>query len=179
LVEHWRRQLGAPSGFNVGITWKGSSQNPLDRFRSIPLSWFEALARVEGVQLISLQKGEGREELQTIVDRFSVVDLGGIRDEASRSLMDTAAIMQCLDLVVLCDSAPLHLAGALAVPAWAPLPVGPDWRWLLGRDDSPWYPSVRLFRQTRFDDWQEVFTRLASALREQVRQPMNDIPLPP
>ena len=79
--------------------------------------------------------------------------------------MDTAAIMLSLDLVVTCDTAIAHLAGALAVPVWVALPFAPDWRWLLDRDDSPWYPTMRLFRQPSFGDWPPVFARMAEELR--------------
>ena len=78
--------------------------------------------------------------------------------------MDTAAIMQNLDLVICCDTAVAHLAGAMGVPVWVALAMGPDWRWLLERSDSPWYPTMRLFRQTRQGDWHEVFERIAEAL---------------
>jgi tetratricopeptide (TPR) repeat protein len=164
LVEYWRGELAKIDGFKVGIAWKGSARNPLDRYRSIPLACFEALARVEGVRLISLQKGEGCEQLRAVEGRFSIIDLGSRLDEAAGPFMDTAAVMKNLDLVIACDSAIVHLAGALGVRAWAPLALSADWRWLLEREDSPWYPKVRLFRQRRLGDWDEVFGRMAEAL---------------
>src|SRR5262249_54050756 len=88
-----------------------------------------------------------------------------------------AAIMRNLDLVISCDTATAHLAGALGVPVWVVLPFAPDWRWMLGRPDSPWYPSARLFRQSRLDDWDEVFQRMAHELRS--RAPQQPIPAPP
>src|SRR5207249_8886158 len=132
-----------------------------DRYRSVPLERFAPLARVPGVTLVSLQKGDGSEQLGQV--RFPVLALEGL-DEGSGPFVDTAAVMAGLDLVVTTDTAVPHLAGALGVHCWVALPAVPDWRWLLGRDDSPWYPSLRLFRQERPGDWDPVFRRLAEAL---------------
>jgi hypothetical protein len=131
------------------------------------LAAFEILARVEGVRLVSLQKGAGGEQVHALAGRFPVAELPGL-DEAAGPFMDTAAVVTCLDLVVCCDTALGHLAGALGTPCWLALPFAPDWRWLLGRDDSPWYPRHRLFRQDRPGDWGGVFRRIADALRERV-----------
>jgi ADP-heptose:LPS heptosyltransferase len=113
--------------------------------------------------LISLQKGAGSEQLRALSGRFPVAELPGL-DEAAGPFVDTAAVLPCLDLVVCCDTALGHLAGALGVPCWLALMATPDWRWLLGRDDSPWYPRHRLFRQARPGDWDGVFRRIADAL---------------
>lgn len=168
LVEHWRSELDALPGFKVGIAWQGSPQNRTDRGRSIALENFEALARVPGVTLISLQKGLGSEQVAALADRVPIVDWGPRIDEAAGPFMDSAAIMRNLDLVVTCDSSLAHLAGALGTPVWIGLMLSPDWRWLLEREDSPWYPTARLFRQRRVGDWREVFERMAGALRETV-----------
>ena len=162
LIDDWSRELGSIHGFRVGIAWQGSKAHQRDRERSIPLTCFEALARMPGVRLIALQKGEGREQLDALAGRIAVEDLGS-RYEAG-DFRDTAAVMKNLDLVVTCDTAVGHLAGALAVPGWLALPFVPDWRWLLDRDDSPWYASVRLFRQQRRGDWSAVFVRIEDAL---------------
>lgn len=164
LVEKWRAELTSLPGFKIGIAWQGSPQNRTDRGRSIPLERFEALARLPGVTLVSLQKGLGSEQIAAMGDRFQVIDFGKRLDEESGPFMDTAAVMKHLDLVVTCDSALAHLAGALGVPVWIALMLSPDWRWLLDRDDSPWYPTARLFRQTRVGNWHEVFERMAAAL---------------
>jgi predicted O-linked N-acetylglucosamine transferase (SPINDLY family) len=166
LVEHWRCQLKTFQSFKVGIFWQGNTKYREDKWRSIPLSEFAPLARLEGVQLFSLQKGPGTEQLHRLADRFSVVDLGPKLDEASGAFMDTAAVMKNLDLVITSDSSVAHLAGALGVPVWVALPVMPDWRWLLDREDSPWYPTMRLFRQTQRGNWDDVFQRLAAALQQ-------------
>jgi tetratricopeptide (TPR) repeat protein len=163
LIEVWRRQIRAQPGFKVGIAWQGKATYKDDRFRSIPLTHFAPLAQ-EGVELISLQKGPGAEQLAELEGRFHATDLGSSFDQEHGPFMDTAALMMSLDLVITCDTAIAHLAGALAVPVWVALSVSPDWRWLLEREDSPWYPTMRLFRQTSFDDWQPVFQRIADEL---------------
>ena len=165
LVEHWRGRLADRPGFKVGVAWQGSGKNRMDHQRSIPLACFEALARVEGVRLVSLQKGAGGEQARALAGRFPVAELPGL-DESNGPFVDTAAVLSCLDLVVCCDTAVGHLAGTLGVPCWLALAAVPDWRWLLGRDDSPWYPRHRLFRQDQPGDWDGVFRRIADALRQ-------------
>jgi hypothetical protein len=132
----------------------------MDRRRSIAVSQFEPLARVSGVHLYSLQVGPAREELVPAARDWPLTDLA---DELT-DLHETAAAMRNLDLVISCDSAPAHLAGALGVAAWVALAVVPDWRWMLGRDDSPWYPTLRLFRQSASGRWDDVFARMAGEL---------------
>ena len=161
LAQAWRKRLEALDGFKVGIVWQGNPPFKGDRQRSIPLRQYEALARVEGVQLVSLQKGAGADQLGKLAASFPVLDLG----EQLETFSDTAAVLKNLDLLISsCTSVP-HLAGALGVPVWLALPFVPDWRWLLEREDSPWYPHHRLFRQSRPGDWSEVFERIAGALR--------------
>jgi tetratricopeptide (TPR) repeat protein len=168
LIDRWQRRLAQFDGFRVGIAWQGSPTYVDDRYRSIPLVQFAPLAAVPGVRLFSLQKGAGREQLAETGGRFSVVDLADELDESSGPFMDTAAVMANLDLVIASDSAVVHLAGALGVPIWVALPLVPDWRWLLDRSDSPWYPTMRLFRQRRIGDWQGVFEEIGTALRERL-----------
>jgi Flp pilus assembly protein TadD len=171
LVDFWRRELGAFETFKIGIAWQGSTTYREDRYRSIPLVNFEPLARVEGVQLFSLQKGPGSEQVGAVADRFVVVDLAERLDEPAGGFLDTAAVTANLDLVITSDTSIGHLAGALGVPVWIALAVAPDWRWLLHRDDSPWYPTVRLFRQREWGNWAEVFERIAGALRDHLGRP--------
>jgi tetratricopeptide (TPR) repeat protein len=167
LLARWQARLKAQDGFKIGICWQGNSKYRADRCRSIPLRYFAPLARVPGVRLLSLQKGEGTEQVSQVRDLFHVVDLSPELDETTGQFLDTAAVMQCLDLVVTSDTAVAHLAGALGVPVWLALPYAPDWRWLLVRLDSPWYPSMRLFRQKAIGDWSEVFERMAVVLLDQ------------
>jgi tetratricopeptide (TPR) repeat protein len=168
LVAHWRTELAPIRGYRVGIVWQGNPSHPWDRPRSIPLAEFEPLSRVSGVRLISLQKGPGAEQLPALANRFEVISLGSQVDETSGAFMDTAAIMQNLDLIISADTSAAHLAGALGLRVWAALFTTPDWRWLMDREDSPWYPSMRLFRQTKLGEWTDVFRRMANALEQQV-----------
>ena len=163
LTDRWRRELAGIDGFKIGIAWQGSRDYPSDRWRSIPLAHFAPLASLPGVRLVSLQKGFGSEQVATV--DFPVLDLSGRLDEVAGPFMDTAAVIRNLDLVVTADTAIAHLAGALGAPVWVALQFSPDWRWLLGRDDSPWYPTMRLFRQTTFGEWPDVFERIANAVQ--------------
>jgi Flp pilus assembly protein TadD len=168
LTEHWRGELSKTAGYRVGIVWQGHTGYREDRYRSVALSKFAPLAQVRGVRLFSLQKGPGREQISLVQGQFHIVDLGSAADERSGAFMDTAAIMKNLDLIVTTDTAAAHLAGGLGVPVWCALRSSPDWRWLVDRDDSPWYPTMRLFRQTSAGDWTDVFQRMAVLLSQLV-----------
>ncbi len=164
LVDLWRARLAAYPGIKVGINWQGNPKYAGDRQRSIPLAQFEPLARVPGVTLISLQMGYGTEQIAELADRMNLVTLGDDVDRAHGAFMDTAAVMQGLDLIITSDTSTPHLAGALGVPVWMATPFAPDWRWMLHRQDSPWYPSMRLFRQTIRGDWSTVFADITAEL---------------
>ncbi|PWT83062.1 MAG: glycosyltransferase [Acidobacteria bacterium] len=164
LIEQWRREVMALPGFKVGIAWQGDPGYALDNLRSIALPHFEPLARVPGVSLVSLQKGPGAQQVAELNDKFPLTDWSSRLDVAPGAFMDTAAVMRSLDLVICSDSAVAHLAGALGVPVWLALPYSPDFRWMLHREDSPWYPTMRLFRQTSPCDWKYVFERMAREL---------------
>jgi tetratricopeptide (TPR) repeat protein len=172
-VARWREELARVRGYRVGIAWQGSPRHPWDRHRSVPLEQFEPLAWVEGVRLISLQKNHGSEQLRALAGRFPVDDLGGALDEIAGPFADTSAVLANLDLVVCVDSAIAHLAGAMGVPCWVVLARTPDWRWLLDRPDSPWYPNTRLFRQTHMGDWSGVFEEMAEELRRRDAAPRS------
>ncbi|MCK9919342.1 tetratricopeptide repeat protein [Microbacteriaceae bacterium K1510] len=161
LMARWRETLAPYAGLKVGIAWRGNPDHRRDRFRSIPLAAFAPLADLPDVQLFSLQKGTDGAELANLGERMRIVDLAPQLDD----FLDTAAAVMNLDLVICCDTAIAHLAGALGRPTWCALSYTPDWRWLLGRSDSPWYPSVRLFRQNGAEDWTAVLARMADALR--------------
>jgi Flp pilus assembly protein TadD len=164
LVERWRGELGAVRAFKVGINWQGNPKYAGDRHRSIPLARFEALARVPGVRLYSLQKNHGSEQLAELAGKFPVEDLGSRLDETTGPFLDTAAVLKNLDLFITSDTAVAHLAGALGVPVWVALSTTADWRWMTERDDNPWYPTMRLFRQSKHMDWAPVFERMSAEL---------------
>jgi tetratricopeptide (TPR) repeat protein len=171
LVQRWRRELAGLDGFKIGIAWQGNRRHRKDRYRSIPLVHFERLTRVPGVRLVSLQKGDGAEQLGECRRRFPVQELSGPFDEASGAFMDTAAVMKNLDLVITSDTATAHLAGGLGMPTWVALAKSADWRWLQGRSDSPWYPTMRLFRQEELGRWELVFEAMAHELARVVANP--------
>lgn len=163
LVEHWRPKIEAAGGFRIGIHWQGNSTYGMDRFRSMPLDQFAPLAAIPGVRLISLQKGPAAAQLDRV--RFPVTRLPDDFDEPRGAFTDTAAVLAHLDLVIGCDSAINHLAGALAVPVWVALQYAPNWRWHLDRSNSPWYPTMTLLRQPSPGRWPPVFQAAAAQLR--------------
>jgi len=161
LVARWGDELGPPGGLKIGISWQGNPKHGRDRIRSLPPAMFAPLAAIEGVRLYSLQVGETKQPLVSIGD-VPIVDLGPQIDDFA----DTAAVMVHLDLVICCDSAPAHLAGALGRKVWVPLPATADWRWMYGREDTPWYPTMRLLRQKVLGDWSDVTRRLVDDVRK-------------
>ncbi len=162
-VARWAGRIGA-QGLRIGCVWQGNANPEADIARSFPLSALAPLAAVEGARLISLQKGFGEEQtLQAAA--FAVERLGADYDSGPDAFLYAAAAMSSLDLVVTCDTSIAHLAGALGRPVWVALKRDSEWRWLRGRDDSPWYPTMRLFRQTTAGDWPPVFAAMAEALR--------------
>ena len=160
LREMWAGRIGA-DGFKIGIVWQGNPDPEADRARSTPLQALAPLAGVSGVRLISLQKGEGEEQLSRRPPPMRVETLGADFDAGPDAFVDTAAAIASLDLVITCDTSIAHLAGALAAPVWVALKSDAEWRWLNGRTDSPWYPTMRLFRQSRRGVWLDVFEAMA------------------
>jgi tetratricopeptide (TPR) repeat protein len=162
-VARWRERLGT-HGRLIGIRWQGGTSRA-DVGRSFPLHHFESLAGIPGVRLISLQRDAGCEQLRSLPAHWHVEDVGNELDpDAANTFLDTAAVMQCLELIITSDTSVAHLAGALGRPTWLVLKHVPDWRWMLDRDDSPWYPTMRLFRQARAGDWESVFARIRTEL---------------
>ena len=147
-LENWRRLFAElPAGrFRVGLVWQGNPGHKNDHNRSLPEKYFEELLDVPNCQFLSLQKGTGSAAPDGVNDLAPLLD----------DFADTAAAVECLDLVISVDTSVAHLAGALGRPVWTLLPFAPDWRWLLHRSDSPWYPSMRLFRQPVPGDWRAV-----------------------
>ncbi|MCC6511926.1 MAG: tetratricopeptide repeat protein [Pirellulaceae bacterium] len=167
LTQYWAQRLPKQNDrLRVGIAWQGTPDHQADIFRSIPLKHFEALADLPKVELYSLQSGFGVEQIAQWRGAAPLRNFGDNVDQSSGAFMDTAAIMRQLDLVITSDTSIAHLAGALGVKCWIALNYIPDWRWLLARSDSPWYPSVRLFRQPTLSNWQAVFQEMRQELLE-------------
>ena len=162
LVAKWAARL-RPGGFKVGVCWRGSANLKADPGRALPRAAFEALA-MEGVRLISLQKPDdlppGERAGAPGLNKW-----GADFDAGADAFVDTAALMASLDLIVTCDTSIAHLAGALGRPVFVLLQQVADWRWLLDREDCPWYPSMRLFRQSARGDWSEPMARVAATLQ--------------
>lgn len=161
-VTKWRREL-PKKGTRIGIGWQGNPDFPEDVYRSIPLAAFAPLAELPDVHLVNLQMGHGLEQLASFPKRSSIIELDPDRD-ADGAFLDTAAIMMSLDLIITSDTALAHLTGALGRPLWLPLANTPEWRWLRDRDDSPWYPTARLFRQATPGEWRSVFEMMFGQL---------------
>jgi tetratricopeptide (TPR) repeat protein len=159
-VATWKTCL-PQSQFCVGIAWQGSKSDPT---RWAPLAAFALLSRIPGVALISLQKTDGLEQLKDLPPGMKVEALGPNFDAGPDAFLDTAAVMMNLDLIVTIDTAIAHLAGALGRPVWIALKRVPEWRWMLERSDSPWYPTARLFRQKQAGEWAAVMEEMASEL---------------
>jgi tetratricopeptide (TPR) repeat protein len=158
--KRWADRLHHLRGLRIGIAWQGNVDHYRDGHRSFPLGHFAAVAGCPGARLVSLQKGTGAEQLGDPGIAFPVADFTA--DLAS--FLDSGAVMLNLDLVITADTAVAHLAGALGVPVWVALPLAPDWRWMLDRSDSPWYPTMRLFRQRIAGDWASVFAEICETL---------------
>lgn len=161
-VAKWKDRLKAVQGFKVGIVWQGNPKHTGDRWRSVPLSRFAPLAAIPGVTLCSVQKGHGREQIDDVT--LPMFDFG----EELADFTDTAGLLANLDLLITIDSAVAHLAGATGAKVWTLLAANNDWRWLTGRTDSPWYSSMRLFRQPKVQDWDAVFADVERELRAAV-----------
>ena len=161
-VEQWRATVGASGRFRVGIVWQGNPGHRGDRLRSPGLKSVRPLFDTPGVVFYSLRKDDGARQLAEEGLADGVRDLGG----GFADFTDTAAAVVNLDLVITCDTAVAHLAGALAKPTWVMLPLAAEWRWPTEREDSPWYPTARLSRQRRLGDWDEVMVRVGAALRD-------------
>ncbi|MGP0066098.1 MAG: hypothetical protein ACLQGP_21175 [Isosphaeraceae bacterium] len=163
-LARWRPRVEGLPGLRVGIAWAGNPRNARDHLRSFRLDDLAPLADVPGVTLVNLQ--QGREEEPHADANFPFTRLDGAGEDDTWAT--TAAIVESLDLIVAPDSAVAHLAGALGRPVWIALPFRSEWRWLRHREDSPWYPAARLWRQEKLGDWGDLFPRMASALAELV-----------
>jgi tetratricopeptide (TPR) repeat protein len=179
LVEHWQNELARAIAcddkppeersanwrhakpFTIGIAWQGNPSHRLDNWRSFPLKSLAPLAAVPGVRLVNLQVEHGLNQLDAAKSGFPVLNLLGKR---KRDFVETAALITQLDLVITPDTAVAHLAGGLGVRVWVALCSVGDWRYPHGRKDTPWYPTMRLFRQSRLGNWDSVFSEMKTAL---------------
>ena len=160
-VKQWRERLGV-EGYRVAVAWQGHIGKGAEG-KSFPASALAGIAAMPGVRLINLQKGAGLEQLAQLPAGMTAETYSGL-DDGAGAFLDSAAIMVNCDLLISCDTGLAHLAGALGVPNWIALKYVPDWRWFLGRGDTPWYPKTRLFRQASPGDWDSVFGAMETEL---------------
>jgi hypothetical protein len=162
LSARWSERLGR-DGFKIAICWQGSL-GKVDRGRSFHVREFLPLSKLPGVRLISVHKGAGEAQLKDLPEGLRVETLGKDFASGLHGFLDTAAVISCCDLVISCDTAVAHLAGALGVTTWIAVKKISEWRWLMSRPDSPWYPTARVFRQQVDGDWAGVFREMETAL---------------
>jgi len=162
-VQAWERRLGARDRLRVGLVWSGNRQHKNDKNRSLPFHTLSPILEVDAT-FVSLQKDLRPDDQPFLKARSDVIDLTADLTDFT----ETAALVSCLDLVITVDTSVAHLAGALGRRTWILLPYTPDFRWLLDRDDSPWYPTMRLFRQDESRDYGRVIERVRAALAELV-----------
>jgi len=167
LIEQWRTRIGA-AGFKIGVCWAGAPDPIQGLDRSFPLLQCAPLAALPGVRLISLQKHEGLEQLADLPAGMTVENLGADFDAGPDAFVDAAAVMASLDLIISCDTATTHLAGALGRPVWTALKRDPEWRWGVTGEASPWYPTMTLFRQEAAGAWEPVFAAMRARLAAQL-----------
>ena len=160
LAASWGRRLKKTSDIKIGVVWAGNPNHRNDANRSCPLSMFQDLARMDGVSLYGLQKEKHGRWTDVAPESLLFQDLG----EDLYDFADTAAVIAHMDLIISVDTSVAHLAGAMGKPTWVLLPFAPDWRWMLDRTDSPWYPSMELFRQSDFGNWEHPFQQIKKAL---------------
>jgi tetratricopeptide (TPR) repeat protein len=166
LSQQWASRMASSNGLKIGIVWAGSPKHSNDRNRSLPFSCLAPLAEISGIEFYSLQKGEAARQASNQTEGLQLIDYTAELNDFA----DTAALIANLDLIIAVDTAVAHLAGAMGKPAWVLVPYAPDWRWLLEREDSPWYPTVHLFRQPRIGNWQTPISEIARRLSELSRR---------
>jgi tetratricopeptide (TPR) repeat protein len=163
LMQKWHNKIHYDSSeLKVGLVWAGSPRYKENRNRSFSLELYSSLGRLKNITFYSLQKGEAARQAENPPDGMNLIDL----TQEMNNFSDTAALIENLDLIISADTAVAHLTGALGKPVWTLIPFSPDWRWLLNREDSPWYPTMRLFRQLSIGDWEPVITRIEDELQK-------------
>ncbi|MFC1845763.1 DUF6165 family protein [Candidatus Dependentiae bacterium] len=172
LVEYWQTELARDGNFKIGLCWEGSTyydsiRGPLSK-KAMHLEMFKAIAELPNVTLYSLQWGGASNQIDEV--DFEVRSFGPDFDMSHGRFMDTAAVIKNMDMVISIDTSVAHLAGALGAPVWVLLPTVADWRWMLDRDDTPWYPNVKLFRQENHGDWESVLANVKRSLSRYIQQ---------
>jgi ADP-heptose:LPS heptosyltransferase len=160
LVSKWRKRMGERRAPRIGIAWAGSAAQKNNSKRSIALQRFAPLLKTRGVEFVSVQRELTQSDAALLEDQASVLHVGGELGDFA----DTATVISSMDLLISADTSVAHLAGAIGRPVWILIPLASDFRWLLKRADSPWYPTSRLFRQRQLEDWDSVLERVRREL---------------
>ena len=168
-AEFWQQRLQKVAGPKIGLVWAGNPGHENDRNRSCPLNELANLFALDGCSFLSLQMGAAAEQLSTSGCFSKVIDMG----KEIRDFDDTAAILANLDLLITVDTSVAHLSAAMGRPTWVMIPFAPDWRWMREREDSPWYPSIRLFRQSAPGSWKELIENVRERLLLYSREVTN------
>lgn len=161
-IDKWRMRLGN-NGFKIGVAWMGSGGR-FSKNRLFPVTCLDMISQIQGVRLIGLHKQPWQ-----VPSDMAIELLGSDFDDGTDAFLDTAAVIECCDLVISCDTAIAHLAGAMSKPCWIVLRHIPHWVWMIDRRDSPWYPSVRLFRQKIPGNWEDVFVEIKNELSDLIK----------
>jgi len=162
VADKWQKKISKIKGFKVGLNWQGNVQSPAERFRGLPPSDLKILASLENIAWFSLQKDPNQGHLPRLSDDFEIIDTG------SEALVETAGLIQTLDLIITSDTAMAHLAGSLGKPVWVLLHHAPDWRWQTTGSVNSWYPSARLFRQTKPGQWNSIIEEVFISLKHSI-----------
>jgi tetratricopeptide (TPR) repeat protein len=166
-VDKWHERFKAlRDGLRVGISWRGGKDPRSRKIRSVILEQWKEIFYLKGITFINLQYGECKEEIMEAKENLNVIIYDWEDDDPLKDLDNFAAQISALDLVISVDNATVHMAGALGVPVWTLLPYSPNWRWMLNRENTPWYPTMRLFRQPSLGDWETLMTKVSQELRK-------------
>jgi tetratricopeptide (TPR) repeat protein len=161
FVEKWRDEIQyGNSKLKVGLVWSGNPKNIKFKYKSFPLETFTPVLKLKDITFYSLQKGEAAEQTKNLSEGLNIIDF----TNEINNFSDTAALIETLDLIISVDTAVAHLAGAIGKTVWTLIPYKPDWRWMLNREDSPWYPTMRLFRQSSRGNWESVIAKVKKEL---------------
>lgn len=176
LVAYWQKELATDTNFKIGLCWHGNPNYSTQALRetvkakSCHVHTFLPLADIKGISLYSLQKVGGTDQLKELNGKLTIKEFTGDFDNTHGRFMDTAAVIKQLDLVITIDTSIAHFAAALGTPTWVLLPEPADWRWIIGRNDTPWYPNMRLFKQHQRGDWQSAMHDITTALKQELKK---------
>lgn len=166
-IVYWHDKIKTDA-FKIGIAWSGNPEHANDHNRSCALKYFTRLAKIKDIKLFSLQKGPGTEQINNWPENLELINLG----QKFEDFTDTAAAIENMDLTISVDTSVAHLAGAMGKATWLLIPYESDWRWMLEREDSPWYPTIRLFRQKQHGNWDDVFQSATEQLKILIEKQM-------